>query len=235
MQLHSNELGVTDVALRSLSEAHASTTASERPPLCARFVLPDRATTPALAVGLKFAIVSAGYGKLKVGSRSLRLRFTDDTGHRSVAAVGPDASLCTKVMEDSSGVQIRVKLQVWDHVLDPRSEVVSMATALRGSFKGVVVCYDISNSSSLLHVRTIFKDIARNTAPGCLPVVVVGTKSDLTSERQLTHEAAMEFVQQAASDLHVDVIGVWEVSAKENWNVDDAFAALTHRTLQSSN
>ena len=55
-----------------------------------------------------------------------------------------------------------------------------------------------------------------------MPIVVVGTKSDLTSEREVDREEIRE--NSASWGLPF-----YETSAKKNWNVNDVFEDLVRQ------
>lgn len=57
-----------------------------------------------------------------------------------------------------------------------------------------------------------------------IPIVVVGTKSDLTSEREV-HRSHIQALSRSWS------LPFYETSAKRNWHVDDVFEDLVRQMM----
>ena len=83
-----------------------------------------------------------------------------------------------------------------------------------------MVCYDITCGESFANVERWLEDVGKFAAPG-VARLLVGTKADLAEE---SRAVPTESGQQLA-DRH-RMLGFLETSAKDNHNVDSAFAAL---------
>ena len=87
----------------------------------------------------------------------------------------------------------------------------------RGS-EGALAVFDLTKSDSFNHISTWIEEVHRHT-PADLPIVLVGNKSDLVDQRQVTREQATSLAQQ----LNVSYM---ETSALSASNVEQAFSTL---------
>jgi len=71
----------------------------------------------------------------------------------------------------------------------------------------------------LREVENLRDQIHRVKGSTHVPIVIVGTKSDLTEERQVQREALMQLSAMWESPIY-------ETSAKKDWHVKDAFEDL---------
>ena len=78
--------------------------------------------------------------------------------------------------------------------------------------------FDLTKSDSFDHISNWIEEVHRHT-PADLPIVLVGNKSDLVDQRQVTREQATRLAQQ----LNVSYM---ETSALSASNVEQAFSSL---------
>lgn len=160
-------------------------------------------------------------GNEGVGKSCLLLRFADDTFTSSfISTIGVDFKIRTLDVDGKT-----VKLQVWDSMgssrfkIDPRIQ----SSAIRNAH-GILVCYDITNADSYDAVKNYFQDIERYADnPDGIAKVLVGCKSDLSSDRKVNREDAQDFADRA------DFL-FFETSAMYSTNVDETFST-TARTI----
>eukprot|EP00741_Cyanophora_paradoxa_P001045 tig00000455_g1006.t1 len=157
-----------------------------------------------------FIIVTLGDSN--VGKTSLLLRFADDSFvDNYVSTIGVDFKNRTI---DLAGKTI--KLQIWDTAGQERFRIISN-TYYRLA-QGIVVCFDVTNKESFDNVKTWLKRIDKHSR-GDVNKILVGTKCDLTAQRQVDTNTAAEF----ARSLNIPYL---ETSAKTGYKVDEVFIML---------
>lgn len=82
-----------------------------------------------------------------------------------------------------------------------------------------MLVYSIASRASFEMITIIRDKILNSTGADTLPMVVVGNKADLGSQR----EVSVEEGQKLAESIHAAFV---ETSAKDNFNIDKAFEAL---------
>lgn len=82
-----------------------------------------------------------------------------------------------------------------------------------------MLVYSIASRASFDMITIIRDKILNSIGADTLPMVVVGNKADLESQRQVSTEEG----QQLADSIHAAFV---ETSAKSNLNIDKAFEAL---------
>ncbi|KAJ7351265.1 P-loop containing nucleoside triphosphate hydrolase protein [Mycena albidolilacea] len=87
------------------------------------------------------------------------------------------------------------------------------------SCHGFVLVFSLTQEGSLKEVESLRKQIFRIKGSENVPIVVVGTKSDLVSER----EVPTTTIETLASQWNLPF---YETSAKRNWYIDDIFEDL---------
>lgn len=92
--------------------------------------------------------------------------------------------------------------------------------------KGIILVYDVTDSSSFNNVTEWMKNIKEN-ADGHSEILLIGNKMDLTSERVVSKEQGEEVAKQ------YDNIKAYETSAKTGENTGEAFLNLVHRILEN--
>ena len=118
------------------------------------------------------------------------------------------------LLEQIEGAPMR--LQLWDTAGQERFR--SLTSNFFGRADGFVLTYDISNRPSFDHVIGWMRDIKTRAPPDC-DIVLCGNKSDLDSDRVVTHDEG----KQLADDYGVQF---FETSALTGHNVEKMFTAL---------
>lgn len=88
---------------------------------------------------------------------------------------------------------------------------------------GIILVYSITNKKSFENLTYWICDVLKKTTKGVIKLLV-GNKSDLNLQRQVSAEEGMEFAK-----LHG--MTFIETSAKDNVNIDEAFELLTQKLL----
>jgi len=158
-------------------------------------------------------------GDSGVGKTSLLMRFADNTfDNKFIATIGIDFRIRT-VSHNGQ----KVKLQLWDTAGQERFRSI-ISSYYRG-VNVVVLCYDISNQDSFIHIEHWLKDIKEKTIKNIL-VVLCGTKLDL--QRQVPYEQAREF---AISNHMI----FYETSSKDDVNVNSLFDDIISTVITNKN
>lgn len=85
--------------------------------------------------------------------------------------------------------------------------------------------YDISRASTFKSLDRWLEDLRSHVDPE-VPIIVVGNKSDLREQREVTADQAKVWCEQNCIDLHL------ETSALDNSNVENAFFMLINAMVK---
>uniref|UniRef100_A0A4W3H025 Ras-related protein Rab-7b n=1 Tax=Callorhinchus milii TaxID=7868 RepID=A0A4W3H025_CALMI len=153
-------------------------------------------------------------GKTSLLTQYVKNTFTED--YRTTLG----ASILTKqiTVDDKA-----VKLQIWDTGGQERFRAL-VSSFFKGS-DGCMLAFDVTDTDSFYALEDWRQEILSQTRPGPqqFPFVVLGNKIDLTS-RQVSSAQAEDWCQDKN-------IPYFEVSAKCNVNVDQAFRRLVRDAL----
>jgi Ras-related protein Rab-1A len=167
---------------------------------------------------LKFKIIVIG--ESRVGKTSLIKRYTKDQfGGVYLTTVGIDFQDKTIEIEDK-----KVKLQVWDTAGQERFR--NVAKNYFQSSNGFLLVFDITDKESFQKLNDFWMDQLNMHAPKKAKSVLVGNKSDLAGQRQVSIEDAEEFAKD-------NNLKYYEVSAKEGTKVVELFFYLANEIYQS--
>jgi Ras-related protein Rab-1A len=114
------------------------------------------------------------------------------------------------------------KLQVWDTAGQDRFKCI--VTSFYRNANGVIICFDLTDFNSFRNVQTWYEEVKRY-CPNQTPVILIGTKSDLSTNRMVSDEMIKTYIEQ-------NQLSYLETSSKTNENVEKCFLDFT-RTLIS--
>ena len=147
-----------------------------------------------------------------MGKSCLLLRFADDTYTESyISTIGVDFKIRTIELDGKT-----IKLQIWDTAGQERFRTIT-SSYYRGAH-GIIVVYDVTDQESFNNVKQWLHEIDRYACEN-VNKLLVGNKSDLTSKRVVSFDAAKEF----ADNLGIEFL---ETSAKNATNVEQAFMTM---------
>ena len=129
-------------------------------------------------------------GDSGVGKSAMVRRFADDEFDchgTHVATIGVDFRICSLNIDGA-----RVKVQLWDTAGQERFRAIT-SSYYRGA-DGIVVAYDTTDQASFDNVPEWLGNVARFAREN-VPVMVVGTKTDLMSKRQVCPTPSLEDVR----------------------------------------
>jgi len=159
-----------------------------------------------------FKVIFLGDGG--VGKSSLINRFVQNTfSNRIKATIGADFSTKT-VQRDKKNIT----LQLWD--TSGRESYHSLTPMFYRGANGIMVLYDITNKRTFEDLRSWNEELKILNTENSV-VFLVGTKSDLESQRAVTVKEA----QDLAMNLHF--AAYIETSSKTGENVEEAFIKMT--------
>lgn len=155
-------------------------------------------------------IGSQGAGKSCLMQRFTESRFKQDIPHTIGVEFGT-------TIVDINGE--RAKLQIWDTAGQERFRSVT-----RGYYRssaGALLVYDITRRSTFAHIGSWLADARANTNPHCV-MMLIGNKSDLEDQREVSFEEASKFAEE-------NNLLFLETSAKSGDNVEEAFMQLARK------
>jgi len=144
-----------------------------------------------------------------VGKSCLLLQFTDKRFQ-------PVHDLTIGVEFGSRTIQINnnpVKLQIWDTAGQEKFKSITRSY-YRGA-AGALLVFDITRRETFEHLASWLED-CRKYSSSDITIILIGNKSDLENQRQVSHQEASEFAKQNG-------LVFLEASAKTAHNVDQAF------------
>merc|ERR1712217_543523 len=152
-------------------------------------------------------------GDSGAGKSSLLLRFADDAFTESyITTIGVDFRFKTIPVDKKT-----IKLQIWDTAGQERFRTITSAY-YRGA-DGIVMIFDLCDRESFSHVDNWLDEVNRYVNESTCKILI-GSKCDLTAERQVSTEEA----KKKADELGMAFI---ETSAKDATNVQDAFQIMS--------
>ena len=127
---------------------------------------------------------------------------------------------CTKEIELYDGTKIKV--QLWDTAGQERFKSLAM-TYYRKAF-GILLLFDVTKKSSFIACKNYLEEVRNNSDKKCV-IYLVGNKTDLENEREITKEEAENFAR-------IENIKYIETSAVKNMKVNEAFTSLLNNIYE---
>ena len=150
-------------------------------------------------------IGDAGVGKSCLTSRAIKERFETDYS----PTVGFEFLTFSTKIEDKV-----IKLQIWDTC---GQEVYrSLITNFYRNASLAMMVYSIDSRESFLHINQLLKEIKLQSHPD-VKIILIGNKSDLKDERQVTYQEAKRFKDEN------QLLYFEETSAKTGINAKEVF------------
>ncbi|KAJ5070767.1 gtp-binding protein ypt1 [Anaeramoeba ignava] len=157
-------------------------------------------------------------GDSGVGKSCLILRYCDETYTDSyISTIGVDFKIRTTELNGKT-----FKLQIWDFHSSERYRPVPHYY-YKGSH-GILLFYDITDQQSFDNLKIWIKEIQDKADDG-VNIMLIGAKSDLVSKRVIDTETGEKLAEQLGYSF-------FEISSKENINVDEAFESLINQIYQ---
>ena len=148
-------------------------------------------------------------GDSDVGKSSLILRYTDETfNSKLVNSIGVDFKMKKREIDGKI-----IKVQIWDTAGHERFRSITYSY-YRGA-NSIIIVFDVSDKKSFISITEWLKQIEKHAKENVFKFLV-GNKSDLENERQVTYEEAKKY-----ADEH-DLPYI-ETSAKNGININELF------------
>jgi small GTP-binding protein len=164
-------------------------------------------------IAFKFVLI----GDTKSGKTCLTKRYCEETFIESFTpTIG--MQLGSRNLEIQN---CKIKLTLWD--LAGQSKYRTVSRQLYRNASLMILCYDISQKASFRMMIEIYEDAIKHYGTST-PFVLIGTKSDLSSNREVTLEEANQWANSRR-------IHYYECSAKTNTNVDNVFKEMASLCL----
>ena len=159
-------------------------------------------------------IGDSGVGKSNLLLRYVKNEFASDM--RSTVGV----EFGTKMLKIDN---YDVKAQIWDTAGQERYRAITSAY-YKGA-KGVLIVYDITKKNTFENVDKWLNDFKMKCDEDAA-IIIVGNKSDLINEREVS-------IEEATLKAQVNHLAFFETSAKENENVHSAFISLITQVVKN--
>jgi len=164
---------------------------------------------PARALPYKYLFKYIIVGDTAVGKSCLLLQFTDKRFQaQHDLTIGVEFGSRTITIE-----QNQVKLQIWDTAGQEKFRSITRSY-YRGA-AGALLVYDVTRRETFEHVAGWLEDCVKYSSQSIV-IMLIGNKSDLDSQRQVTRQEGEEFARKHG-------LFFLETSAKTAENVDEAF------------
>ena len=157
----------------------------------------------------------AGVGKTCLLNQYVKSIFSQ----QYKATIGADF-LKKEIVIDNESVQ----LQLWDTA--GQEQFNSMGTQFYRGTEACVLVFDLTSIHSFEKVENWREQFLTNLSvidPDNFPFILLGNKSDLANERQVTEASILQYCSAHKNMKY------FEVSAKESLNIDVAFSDLSKR------
>eukprot|EP01059_Diplonema_ambulator_P031504 TRINITY_DN57_c0_g5_i1.p1 TRINITY_DN57_c0_g5~~TRINITY_DN57_c0_g5_i1.p1 ORF type:complete len:212 (+),score=102.14 TRINITY_DN57_c0_g5_i1:59-694(+) len=165
----------------------------------------------------------SGVGKSSLMGQYVNSKFDS----RYKATIGAD--FLTKELEVEGTL---VTLQIWDTAGQERFQ--SLGTAFYRGADACMLVFDLTNQDSFSHLSSWHEEFIIQAGEN-KDFVLIGNKSDLEDKRCVSVKAAVAWTQkQQKDDDSSSKIPYFETSAKENFNVEQAFTAVAKNTLKKA-
>lgn len=105
--------------------------------------------------------------------------------------------------------------------------VVNFLCPRSRSAHGVILVYDVTNRNTFLSLQKWINEV-RNYTASSVVCALVGNKCDLPEQREVSVEEAQE-----VCNLIPEILFQIETSAKENTNIEKAFAQIAEELMVS--
>jgi Ras-related protein Rab-14 len=154
-------------------------------------------------------------GDMGVGKSCLMQRFTEQRYKQDLPhTIGVEFG--TMIVDVNGEL---VKLQIWDTAGQERFRSVT-----RGYYRGAagaLLVYDVTRRSTFAHVGSWLADARSNTNPHTV-MILIGNKSDLDENREVSYEEAAKFAEE-------NNLLFLECSARTGDNVEQAFMSTAQK------
>lgn len=119
-------------------------------------------------------------------------------------------------------------LEVLDTACDSNSRFNHLGANYRGC-RAFLIALDSTDDESLNKINTYWLKSLKNHAGSQIPIIIIGTKSDLTP--QISDKRAKQFAIEMAHQHRLNVTYFGNTSAKENHNIENLFETIASKII----
>ena len=158
-------------------------------------------------------------GESKVGKTTFTQRFCEKKFNpNNLSTVGTEIYKKNLIRDNKS-----IYLEIFDTAGQDKFRSI-VKNQISGA-DGFLLLYDISNKKSFDLISNWIEEIIKIVDPKDIGLIIVGNKSDLKEEREVTEEMRKDLEEKQG-------IKFMEASALENYNVTEAFELLIDDLLE---
>uniref|UniRef100_A0A8C9N056 RAB17, member RAS onco family n=1 Tax=Serinus canaria TaxID=9135 RepID=A0A8C9N056_SERCA len=138
----------------------------------------------------------------------------------SAAALFQSGSFFTQVLELDEAT---VKFEIWDTAGQEKYQ--SVCHLYYRDAHAALLVYDIANKQTFSRAKLWLEELEKKFLPDEIVIALVGNKTDLAAEREVTTEEGEDFARTKG-------LLFMETSAKSNHQVNDVFMAIVQELLR---
>ncbi|NXA14727.1 RAB17 protein, partial [Sapayoa aenigma] len=157
-------------------------------------------------------------GSMSVGKSSLAYRYVKNDFRELLPTVG--CSFFTQTLNLEAAT---VKFEIWDTA--GQEKYHSVCHLYYRDAHAALLVYDIANKATLNRAKLWLEELEKKFLPDEIVIALVGNKTDLAAEREVTTEEGEEFARTKG-------LLFMETSAKSNHQVNDIFMAIVQELLR---
>ncbi|MHA2035465.1 MAG: GTP-binding protein [Promethearchaeota archaeon] len=160
-------------------------------------------------------------GDFQVGKTSLIRRFVENSFKENyIATIGVQISKKTVSLSE----QNKMNFIIWD-IGGQSFQMTPYRSRFYNGANAALIVIDRTRQGNLSSVEKWYKDI-KNSIPKDIPVIIVGNKSDLIDQLEISEDEIKEVAKQFG--FHYIL-----TSAKTGENVNDAFLYIAYRVIET--
>ena len=160
-------------------------------------------------------------GDSQVGKTQLTQVFVDNHfDMNSLTTIAYELRTKNLILENDKNI----KIKIWDTAGQERFEKIALQYLVHA--QGIYLVYDVTERKSFLQIEHWIEIAQQKVDVSKIPLMIVGNKIDLESERKVSFEEGKELANKLKT-------GFFETSAKENKNVQESFLELIHKVYEN--
>ncbi|NWT60313.1 RAB17 protein, partial [Erythrocercus mccallii] len=157
-------------------------------------------------------------GSMSVGKSSLAYRYVRNDFRELLPTVGCSFFIRTLDLEEAT-----VKFEIWDTAGQEKYQ--SVCHLYYRDAHAALLVYDIANKQTFRRAKLWLEELEKRFLPNEIVIALVGNKTDLAAEREVTTEEGEEFAGTKG-------LLFMETSAKSNHQVNDVFMSIVQELLR---
>ena len=120
-----------------------------------------------------------------------------------------------------------VNVNLWDNCCNEAKYLLKPTKNHLKDIDGILLIYDVNNKSTLEDLNILLENL-KSLIPNKIPIILIGNKKDIKDAKYpVSTEEGKAFADKNG------LFKFYEVSAKENINVNDSFLCLIEKAYQT--